>query len=325
MSVESVPPGLETPFDTPLNAPFGSSGNLLADRRYDYAVASLKEGDADAAADLLRQTLDLTPAWPPAHFALGEALEALGQREAAGTAFARVLELAPVDAIGARLRLARLGLRAPAGAMSAGYVAALFDGYAGRFDTHLVKALGYCGPQIICESLRRVCEDLVRPFQFQAAIDLGCGTGLMARALAGHVGVIDGIDLSPAMVAKARQSGLYRRVDVGDALQALQAPAELILAADVLVYIGDLSALFGAVARALTSGGLFAFTVQSCAGDGFILGNDLRHHHSALYVRRMAHAAGLRVAHLAPCVTRQDGGQDVPGLVVVLQRDADAR
>jgi predicted TPR repeat methyltransferase len=303
----------------------GSSGDLLADRRYAYALASLKEGDAAAAADLLSQTLELVPAWPPAHFALGDALEALNQKTAAAVAFMRALQLAPVDAMGAALRLARLGMQSPAEAMSPGYVTALFDGYAARFDTHLVEALAYRGPQIIREALQAVCAHQARPFQFATALDLGCGTGLMARALEGCAEAIDGVDLSPAMVAKARATGLYRHIAVGDAVAALETPVDLVLAADVLVYIGDLLPLFAAAAHALTPRGLFAFTVQSCAGDKFLLGDDLRYHHGAAYVRRTADAAGLHVAHVSPCVTRQDAGRDVDGLVVVLGRDAHAR
>ena len=42
-----------------------SSGDLLADRRYAYAMAAAKEADHEAAADLLAQTLEIVPDWAP--------------------------------------------------------------------------------------------------------------------------------------------------------------------------------------------------------------------------------------------------------------------
>jgi predicted TPR repeat methyltransferase len=304
-------------------ATFRSSGDLTADRRYEYARAALEDCDGVAAADLFRQTLELVPGWPPAHFGLGEALALEGDSKGAAAAFARTLELAPEDALGASLRLARLGFHQAGDAMRPGFVAALFDEYADAFDGHLLEALGYRGPAIIMDALGTVCDRFQRSLQFASAIDLGCGTGLMARALAAYVGELDGVDLSPRMVAKAKATGLYRNVHVGDATEMLRSSSDrysLIVAADVLVYIGDLAPLFAAAASALTAEGLFGFTVQKHEGEGFILGGDLRHHHSARYLRAAAGSNGFSILQLAECITRKDAGEDVPGLVAVLGR-----
>lgn len=305
-----------------------SSGDLTADRRYGYAQDLLKERDFAAAADLFRQVLELTPRWPPAWFGLGEALEQAADLPGAIEAFREARALLPQDTLGAGVRLARLGA-ADAG-MTPGYVAALFDQYADRFDDHLVKALCYTGPQVVMEALRRVCRSAGRPFQFHRAADLGCGTGLMAAAMGRHVSVMQGVDLSPAMADKARRSGLYAKdgVSCGDLVGYLAGQAagtfDLLLAADVFVYIGDLASVFHAARCALQPGGLLAFTVQSDSGVGYRLGEDLRYHHSAAYLRQTAGAVGLSVLHLAPCVTRQDGGRPVEGLATVLRREPDS-
>jgi predicted TPR repeat methyltransferase len=132
---------------------------------------------------------------------------------------------------------------------------------------------------------------------------------------------IDGVDLSPGMVRAATASGLYHRVRMGDAAEALASTTcSLILAADVMVYIKDLNPLLQAAAQALDHAGLFAFTVQAKEGDGVHLGPDLRFHHSAAFLRTAAAAAQLDVLVLDGCVTRQDAGLDVPGFVVVLGR-----
>jgi predicted TPR repeat methyltransferase len=298
-----------------------SSGDLNADRRYGYAQDLLKDRDFAAAADLFRQVLELTPDWAPAWFALGEALEKAGDSDAAITAFHRSLELAPDDALGAKVRLARLGAADMTGAITPGYVAALFDQYADRFDHHLTGTLKYRGPDIIMQALHALYGPRKKGFFFERAMDLGCGTGLMAQAIRRNVGVIDGVDLSPAMVALAHKRHLYRDLIVGDLVGALAGREyTLLLAADVLVYIGDLAPLFCAAAKALLPLGLFAFTVQAHDGEGYILGSDLRYHHSMPYIAMAAKAVGLRMLHAAPCITREDAGEPVKGHVVILEK-----
>jgi predicted TPR repeat methyltransferase len=305
-----------------------SSGDLTADRRYGYARDLLKEREFTAAADLFRQVLELTPQWAPAWFGLGEALEQIGDRQGAIEAFQRVRALLPEDILGAGVRLARLGVADAR--MTPGYVAALFDEYAERFDDHLVKALCYTGPQVVMEALESICRGTGRPFHFHRAADLGCGTGLMAAAMGKHVLSMYGVDLSPAMAKRACRSGLYAEdgVSCGDLVGFLAGQTagtfDLLLAADVFVYIGDLASVFHAARCALQPGGLLAFSVQSDPGDGYRLGEDLRFHHSAAYLRQTAGAVGLSVLHLAPCVTRQDGGRPVEGLAAVLRREPDS-
>ncbi len=298
-----------------------SSGDLNADRRYGYAQDLLKERDFTAAADLFRQVLELTPQWAPAWFGLGEALELSGAPPDAIAAFRRALELEPGDVLGAKLRLARLGGIDATDAMTPGYVAALFDQYADRFDHHLTGALKYRGPDIIMQALHALYGPRKKGFYFERAMDLGCGTGLMAQAIRRNVGVIDGIDLSPAMVALANKRHLYRELIVGDLVQSLAGREyTLLLAADVLVYIGDLASLFSVATKALSPLGLFAFTVQAHDGASFGLGSDLRYHHSMPYVALVAKSVGLRMLHCAPCITREDAGEPVKGHVVILEK-----
>jgi predicted TPR repeat methyltransferase len=298
-----------------------SSGDLIADRRFGYGQALRDENDFAGAADLFGQTLELVPSWPPAWFALGDAQEQNGNREGAIRSFQKSLALAPDDVLGASLRLTRLGALPAANAMTQGYIAALFDQYADRFDDHLVKALAYRGPEIITATLQTICAEQQRGFFFDSALDIGCGTGLMAKAMAARSTNIDGIDLSPAMVAAASKTGHYRAVWAGDCVECMNNNARsysLIMAADVLVYIGDLQPLFARAATMLERDGLLSFTVQSHDGDGFVLGDDLRYHHSEAYLRICAGIAGFSVLHLQPCITRQDAGKPVLGFVGVL-------
>lgn len=298
-----------------------SSGNLAADRRYDYACGAAADGDHAAAADLCEQALELAPGWAPAWFALGEARAALGETAAAEAAFARAAECDPEDSQGAGLRLARLRGETPARPPDA-YVRDLFDQYAARFETHLVRDLGYCAPAILRGAMARACGGAGRDMRFGAALDLGCGTGLMAREMVDACATMQGVDLAPAMAARARASGLYAHVEAGDMLAFVaaraDAQADLVMAADVFVYCGDLAPIFGAVRRALAQGGLFAFTLQRAESGDYALGEDLRYAHSQRYLARLAAACGFEILVCDEVSVRQDRGVAVPGLALVL-------
>src|SRR5712691_11116802 len=309
----------------PMNAPtlFLSSGDLLADRRYERARGLEADGDLDAAADLLAQALDRAPGFVSAWFALGEVRAYAGDRAGAVAAFRSALAADPADRHGAALRLARLGALAPTAAMSGAYVRTLFDQYAPHFDQTLVEVLGYRGPALLRAAIETARASRTGPLWFARMIDLGCGTGLAAAAFRGCCETICGVDLSPAMVEAARRKGLYERLDVDDMLAFLEQEGEgacdLVLAADAFVYLGDLAPICRAAARALAPAGLFGFTVET-AGAGVVLGEKLRYAHGADHVRAALARAGLDLLALDPASTRTESGAAVPGLVVVAER-----
>ena len=300
--------------------PSQSSHDLLADRRFAWASALAADGDIEAAADLFGQVVERVPDWAPGWAALAEALGRLGRPDALPT-WRRVLELDPADRLGAGLHIARLS-GSVADGMPAAYVAALFDGYADRFERHLVEDLAYCGPRLVTAALDRLAPGRT----FSRALDLGCGTGLMARAIAGRTRRIDGIDLSRRMVERATATGLYARVVTGPIEAALAAPAayDLILAADVLAYVGALGPVMSGAARSLVAGGLFVFTLQAIepavAGSTIELGQDLRFAHSRRYVEDAVAEAGLRLLALDDGAVRTERGVPVPGWVGAADR-----
>ena len=299
-----------------------SSGNLNADRRFQYAQDLLAEKDFTSALDLLMQTAELIPNWAPLWFTTGETHAHLGQSELARDAFQKAFSLDPSDRLGAKLRISQITSTVTDDTMSPAYVAALFDQYADRFDEHLIKALNYRGPEIIFEALRNHCEKVNRNFHFNHAADLGCGTGLMAKKLLNNVDAFYGVDLSEKMIKQAQKSGHYQEAFCEDIVSFLsykpRQSFELLVAADVLVYISSLIPLFKEASQAMSKGGLFAFTVQSKDGTGYNLGPDMRYHHSADYIEKTAFSVGLKIAHLSDCVTRLDAGKPVSSLVAIL-------
>src|ERR1700730_9008181 len=162
---------------------FLSSGDLMADRRFDFARDLQLKGDL--AADLLLQATELAPGFASAWFTLGEIRERLGEREAAIAAFRKASVADPDDRHGASLRLMLLGAE-PLSAMPTAYLRALFDQYAPKFETALVDDLGYRGPALLFTAGLSVRAAVRKPAFFKRAIDLGCGTGLAAGAFAAN-------------------------------------------------------------------------------------------------------------------------------------------
>jgi predicted TPR repeat methyltransferase len=243
----------------------------------------------------------------------------MGQRDDAVAAYLRARDADPDDRHGAKLRLMRLGAE-DLSTMPPGYVRALFDQYAPRFDKTLVQDLDYCGPQVLLKAVLAARHAAKLPALFKRAIDLGCGTGLAAREFASLVDEFMGIDLSPGMIERARATGLYARLEVTDMLQGLrtedEASANLVMAADAFVYVPELDPLLREVTRVLKPQGLLAFTVETHAGKGVILGQGLRYAHAADYLRDAIAGAGLKLCTITPASTRIEAAEPVPGLVV---------
>lgn len=303
---------------------FVTSGNMTADRRYEFAQQYWKRGDLDAAADVMAQAVELAPEFAAAWFALGEIHDARGRRDEAIAAFRKARDHDREDRHGAALHLMRLGVEAM-GAMPEAYVRTLFDQYAPEFNRALLETLNYRGPRVLRDAVREALKADGRDEKFRRAVDLGCGTGLAARAFARSADEIVGYDLSPRMIEQARHLDLYDHLAVADMVEALRGEAgnaiDLIFSADAVVYLSELAPLFVEVARVLTVDGLFACTFETHDGDSVILGAGLRYAHSATYVGETLRQVGLTQVYATRTSTRDEGGVPVPGLVVVARRE----
>jgi predicted TPR repeat methyltransferase len=301
---------MEKPLDT-------SSGDILADRRADYAEMLFGSGEAGPAAELMLGALELAPGWAMGWFRLGEFHEAAGDMEAAAEAWRMALKLDPPDRAGAALKLAVVGAAPAADAPPSAFVEALFDQYAEKFDHALVEALGYRVPEFLAEAILRA-----RLGRFGLALDLGCGTGLMGERLRPVCDRLEGFDISAEMLRRARAKGVYDRLEKADLQHfSYDGPkADLVTAADVFMYVGALEDVVKTVAGLLTEDGLFAFSVEKLdAADGFALQPSRRYAHTEVYVRRALQEAGLSVVSLEEKIIRQDRNEAVNGLIVVAQ------
>lgn len=305
-------------------------GASLARRADDATVlrnlgqALMAAGDPAGALVPLRRAVAQRPEAPEPWLALAHALREAGQ-DGAVEAARRVLALpgiaAPLAAQ-ARFLLAALGEDAAPDRAPAAYVKELFDAYAPRFDADLEGRLGYRTPALLAALLEQAG---IAPDGARRVLDLGCGTGLSGVALKPFARRMTGLDLSPRMLAEARGRGLYDALEEADLLEWLPRHAarfDLVAAADVLNYLGDLGPALQGIAGALAPGGVAAFSVEAGAGAPFALGPGLRYRHDPAHVAALAQAAGFAEIARRDAVLREEKGVPVDGVLFVLRRSA---
>jgi len=281
-------------------------------------AALKKSGAFEQALDSYERALALQPDYALAQHYRANVLRALGRNEDAIAAYRAALTLG-ADASEIGFALAALGEGELPAAAPQDYIKGLFDQYAGHFDRHLVEVLGYRTPALLKDLLDRHVGTPV-----DAALDLGCGTGLCAPFLKPLARHLTGVDLSQRMLDKASELELYDALacaDIGESLRAnQQARYGLVLAADVFVYFGDLAPAFALIKEALQPGGWFAFSVETADGDGYAILPSNRYAHAPAYVERVAAAAGFGIVETSTAALRQEHGQDVPGRLFLLRK-----
>ena len=210
---------------------------------------------------------------------------------------------------------ARLGLRPPKA--PATYIRALFNEYADHFDEHLMVGLAYAAPNLV--------HGIVTAHRSGGAsvlVDLGCGTGICGPLFRPMADTLIGVDLAPGMLDRAEARRSYDELVEADLVQYMSernGDVDLCIAADVLVYIGDLAPAFTAVAGALAEGGHFAFTLESTTERDWVLRRSGRYAHSRDYVRALAEENGLAVEAVETGSLRTSADEPVAGDVWLLR------
>jgi len=305
-----------------MRAPFGtSSGNILADKRYAYAQDYLKAGDTHAAKDMVEEAITLAAAWPPMWFLKGQIAQAIPDYETAIQAYEHYLSLDPDDHLGARVKLSLITDQESPSIIPSAYVESLFNAYAPRFDESLVNGLSYATPHHIAH----IIKDHFSGRSFNDFLDLGCGTGLMGQAVQDITRNRIGVDLSAVMLDHAKHKHIYHTLikkSLDDFfLDEIKPRYDLILAADVFVYIGDLKNILQHCARLLRTDGIFGFSVQAHKKDErpWILGEDHRFSHTRKYCTDQLIQSGLEIIVCEETFLRKDGAQDIYGYIFMAQ------
>jgi len=168
------------------------------------------------------------------------------------------------------------------------YVKNLFDDYAYRFNDALVNNLQYNLPFIIKEL---ILQSNSEKSKYKNVIDLGCGTGLAGKDLRYISSNLTGVDISENMISEAKKLDIYDTLIVGDIVEKLNASQDkfdLLLALDVLIYIGDVQSIFKAVHKSCEPDSLFVFSVEIQDENGYSLLKSSRYAHSDEYIMKQS-------------------------------------
>lgn len=278
------------------------------------ALAEL--GRPAAALPYFERALAANPGLPALWTLRGTALRELGRLPEAAQAFREALARGG-DADLLRYYLAGLHEGQAPQHPPRQYVQALFDGYADGFDAHLVQALRYDAPRLLLQRLASTGR------RWNSALDLGCGTGLGGPHLRAVADRVTGVDLSANMLAKAAALGEYDALEQADVLEYLAAGRDsfdLVIAADVFIYVGALDEVFARLAQRVAPGGTFCFTVEESGGAEVELRSSLRYAHSEAGIRRLAQAHGFVVDALERRPVREEQRVPIPGIFAWLTR-----
>jgi predicted TPR repeat methyltransferase len=288
-----------------------------ADAYSNLGFALGSQGETAQAIEWCLRAIEIDPDHYQGHRNLAGLYEKAGQSDKAIEAYRQALRCRP-DEQETRYYLACLsGADAPACAPSS-YVKALFDHYAPTFDAHLTGGLHYRAPQLIHDAIAATS-----PRGKLDILDLGCGTGLGGLVLRRFAARLVGVDLSAGMIEKARQRKIYSELIVDDltaAMGRLGRRFDLVTAADVFVYLGDLAAAFQGAAEVLRPGGMLVFSVEVDEGTrSYVLRQTRRYAHSLEYIRGLAKDNGFGEVSIRREVLRTEHGQAVEGWIVVLR------
>ena len=281
------------------------------------AMALAELGEHAQALTCAERGLALDPALAPVWSLRGNLLKEMGRIDEARACFERAIALGADDELN-RYCLAAVSGQAPPVTAPRLYVESLFDSYADDFEPHLVKVLNYRAPELLVEPLAREGR------RFSHALDLGCGTGLCGVLMRPIAAQLEGVDLSANMVARSAARGVYDRVEQADLVHYLgsaQQHYDLVVAADVFIYVGALEPVFAAVARVMDPGGVFCFSIELAAGAAdYVLQPSLRYAHSAGYIRKLSEQYGFEFQRTSAHPIRDDQRSPIPGWFAWLSR-----
>jgi predicted TPR repeat methyltransferase len=285
------------------------------DVRLELCVACLQADVYVEAAQELERLLAERDQDPRLWTWLGTARMRAEDYSGAHAALQKAAALQPDNAVVAHLLAATSGQLPDA--VEADYIRGLFDDFADRFESTLVGKLAYATPSRLASLMRAHFTPT------GDVLDLGCGTGLMAVELAGDAVRIDGVDLSSKMLQHARDKQCYRELHEAEVLQFLESSErewDLIIAADVFVYVAELQPIFAAAWARLRPGGWFAFSVERSATDATeLLAATARYRHSPALLHEQLRAVGFSSVG-ERVELRQEYAKPVMGELILAQR-----
>lgn len=276
-----------------------------------------QERDEEAIA-LYLQVLEKHPAHQGATSNVAYLYQRIGDTARAIQYYQILLQLDP-DRHSARHMLAAL-LGETSETPPESYVRGLFDSYSDHYEESLVQNLEYDVPV----KLRKMLLDLADTnHRFREGIDLGCGTGLSGVAFSDLVENLDGVDLSPKMIDIARKKAIYRNLlvdNISSFFSSVSAQYDLVLAADVFGYLGNLTPTMQMISRCTVPGAVICFSTETASGQTYRLQRSGRFAHSQEYILGLAREQGWTVVQHQPVDLRRERDGWVSGTLWIMRK-----
>lgn len=285
---------------------------------FNLGVIETELGNTDSAIQYYQKAVHINPDFFAAHNNLGVLFIAKEHIAFALRHFQEALRLQPdhpsipytIKALSQSERL----LSAPSD-----YIKSLFDAYADHYDEHLLTALDY---QIPAQFQRILEKTGLTPGSLDI-LDIGCGTGLSGVMAKSFAKSLTGVDLSEKMLEIARDKSIYDTLTCADLTSFLsdkKSAYDLVIAGDVLVYIGKLDLLFQEIHEALRKNGLFLFNAEISERDDYTMNQSGRFSHQKKYIETLAKQNHFAVLHYEKAVTRLQNNEPVYGHLYLLKQ-----
>jgi predicted TPR repeat methyltransferase len=293
-----------------------------APSRYQRGIAQRDAGNFPTAEADYRGALTLAPGYVEVYESLSMLLYLQSRFADAARTYRAWLDHEPESSIAKHMAAAMSGEEVPARASDA-YVTSTFDRFAATFDCNLAN-LGYAAPQIVAAALSTAMGQDVPCANL---LDVGCGTGLCGTLLRTLTRHLVGVDLSPAMIEKARARAIYDELHVGELcafMHGQERAFDAIVAADTLNYFGALEQPLAAAARCLKKNGLLVMTLEQSSTASvvqyFRLEPHGRYSHQVAYAESALAAASFTMVAAHEQVLRRERHEDVHGMVLIARQ-----
>jgi predicted TPR repeat methyltransferase len=284
---------------------------------YNLGLIHLRRSEPEQALACLREATRAKPDFISALQTLAQTYYKLGRPRDSCDIYQQWAQADPGNPIPRHMLAANAGAEVPERAEES-YIVKTFDEFADSFD-HKLEQLGYCGPQLVAANL--VHHPLYQKGR-AAVLDAGCGTGWCGPLLKSTAGRLVGVDLSKNMLERAHNRGVYDELHQGELTAFMSSHPEafdIIVASDVLIYIGNLTQALGAARTALRPGGLFCFSVEALIApepeEDYRLQPHGRYAHGLEYLKRAVTGAGFAETHIYSAVVRHELGRPVHAYV----------
>ena len=297
--------------------------HIETEAQYSIATTALEKGHFDLVLRSCYRIIELKPQYHDAFWCLAEANHGLGNNSEALKWYQRYLNIYPDDPQAIHM-VAALGTGFKPPRASDNYIKEIFDNFAEDYDQQLIDDLDYKAPELLHALFCTVAKPEKAAYSI---LDVGCGTGLMGVKFRRVAHTLTGVDLSPEMLRVATGKRVYDKLmeaELSVFMRSHPSEFDLIIAADVFCYIGDLAETFQAIAGALKLDGNFLLTVETQRNRGFVLTDSGRYAHKPAYIRKVAKTNGLQEIVGKKDVIRTEYGKPVEGYLLMLRKSSDA-